>query len=160
MKAAAQHSSSELGSAFTLHFICTVGSMQVEAPHLHRRRQIVEPQAVRASPTEDTRTHRSTNQKQVTMTRTSRQRLPYELTMPRKLHGSRRSAQDVPIGTFYRKREGGSTFLVCRQRKANRPCTGCYFYESVSKDHDCPDVYCEDYRRADRCNVIFKKVLP
>ena len=94
------------------------------------------------------------------MKRTSRQRLPYELTTPRNLHGRQRSESDVPIGTFYRKREGGGTYLVCRQRKADPPCKGCYFYDRISKDHECPDVYCEDYKRADRCNVIFKKVLP
>ena len=94
------------------------------------------------------------------MIKTSRQRLPYELTTPRNLHGRNRSEQDVPIGHFFRKREGGSTFLVFRQRKADPPCKGCYFYESITKDHACPHVYCEDYKRADRCNVIFKKVIP
>ena len=64
VKAAAQHNSSRLGSAFTLHFICKRRKQtECEAPKLVRRRQDVEPQAVRASSAEDTRTHRSTKPK-------------------------------------------------------------------------------------------------
>ena len=84
---------------------------------------------------------------------------PWELSRPHRLRG-RGSVLDVAIGSFYRPWRDDTTFIVLRQRKSCKPhaCVGCFFYET--KGVDCPPAFCECYRRADRQNVIFKRLDP